>query len=216
VYNTRRYGYAANGRNVLDVANINGQWGRADYDIKKRLTLDSVWEIPTPFRSGVLKDTLGGWRLSSIAIFQSGLPFTVYTSAAYPAGDFNGDGFNFDVPNTPAFGNTISVSRGKFISGVFHKSDFSVPAKGHEGDLGRNTFAGPGLANINLNAIKAVHIPWFTGKEGATLEIRGEIFNLLNRVNLNQPTADLASGLFGRSTSQKLPRAVQFGLRIAF
>jgi len=206
----------ANGRNVLDVANINGQWGRADYDIRKRLTLDSVWEVPTPFRSGALKDTLGGWRLSTIAIFQSGLPFTVFTSAAYPAGDFNGDGFNFDVPNTPAFGNTISVSRSKFISGLFNKSDFPSPAKGHEGDLGRNTFEGPGLANVNLNAIKAVHIPWFTGKEGATLEIRGEIFNLLNRVNLNQPTTDLASGLFGRSTSQKLPRAVQFGLRIAF
>jgi hypothetical protein len=69
---------------------------------------------------------------------------------------------------------------------------------------------------VNLNAIKAVHIPWFTGKEGATLEIRGEIFNLFNRVNLNQPAADLSSGLFGRSTSQKLPRAVQLGLRIAF
>lgn len=43
-----------------------------------------------------------------------------------------------------------------------------------------------------------------------------EIFNLLNRVNLNAPTTDMASALFGKSTSQKQPRAVQFGLRVAF
>ena len=69
---------------------------------------------------------------------------------------------------------------------------------------------------MNFNAIKAVRIPWFTGKEGATLEIRGEIFNLFNRVNLTAPVSDLSNGLFGRSTGQRQPRALQLGLRIAF
>jgi hypothetical protein len=50
----------------------------------------------------------------------------------------------------------------------------------------------------------------------ASVEIRGEMFNLFNRVNLGQPVTDLSSGLFGKSTGQKQPRAVQFGLRIAF
>jgi hypothetical protein len=67
-----------------------------------------------------------------------------------------------------------------------------------------------------MNRVKTVHIPWFIRKEGATLEIRSEIFNVFNRVNLNNPTSDLSSGLFGLSTSQKSPRAVQFGLRIVF
>jgi len=35
-----------------------------------------------------------------------------------------------------------------------------------------------------LNAVKSDHIPWFYGNEGATVELRGEIFNLFNRVNL--------------------------------
>jgi hypothetical protein len=206
----------ANGERVLDVSNINGQWGRADYDVRNRLALDSVWEIPNPFRSGILKQTLGNWRVSTTAIFQSGLPVSVYTTSSYPAGDYNADGYNFDFPNTPAFGNFLSVSRSAFLTGIFKASDFPVPQRGREGDLGRNTFEGPGLANVNLNAIKAIHIPWFIGAEGATLEIRGEIFNLLNRVNLNAPTTDMSSGLFGKSTSQGRPRAVQFGLRIAF
>ncbi len=125
-------------------------------------------------------------------------------------------GFNYDLPNTPSFGNYVSASRSNFLTGVFKASDFPTPTKGQEGNLGRNTFEGPGLANVNLNAIKAIHIPWFIGQEGATLEIRGEFANLLNRVNLTQPTSDLASGLFGKSTGQRQTRTVQLGLRIAF
>lgn len=206
----------ANGERIQNVANINGQWGRADYDVRNRLALDSVWEIPTPFRSGFLKQVLGNWRLSNAAIFQSGLPFTVYTSASYPSGDYNADGYNYDQPNTPTFGNSISASRSDFLNGVFNKSDFPVTAKGQQGNLGRNTFEGPGLANVNTNAIKAIHIPWSIGHEGATLEVRGEIANLFNRVNLTAPTSDLSSALFGKSTGQRQTRTVQLGMRIAF
>lgn len=204
------------GRNILDVWNINGQRGRADFDIHRRISLDAVWEAPNPFQSAILRNTIGGWRLSGTALLQSGLPFTVYTSSSYPNGDFNADGFNWDVPNAPAFGNSLSVPRSTFITGLFKASDFPLPARGQEGNLGRNTFEGPGLANVNLNAIKTVRIPWFIGKEGATFELRGEIFNLFNRVNLGQPSSDMASGLFGRSTGQRQPRSVQLGIKIAF
>lgn len=174
---------------------------------------------------------LGHWRFSGNAIMQSGLPFSVYTSAPFEpilgpnntviglkpgSGDYNADGYDYDQPNAPAFGNYVSVSRSAFIKGLFPVSAFPVPALGREGNLGRNTFDGPGLAQVNVNVVKTIHIPWFIGEEGATIEIRSEIFNVLNRVNLNNPISDLSSGLFGLSTSQKSPRAAQFGLRIAF
>jgi Carboxypeptidase regulatory-like domain len=221
----------ANGERIEDVANINGQWGRSDFDIKKRLALNGVWEVPNHFQSKIVKQALGNWRFSGNAILQSGLPFTVYTSAAFEpilgpnntviglkpgSGDYNADGYNYDEPNAPSFGNYVSVSRSAFIKGVFPANAFPIPALGQEGNLGRNTFEGPGLAQVNLNGIKTVHIPWFIRNEGATLEIRSEVFNVFNRVNLNAPTSDLSSGLFGLSTSQKSPRAAQFGLRIAF
>jgi hypothetical protein len=139
----------------------------------------------------------------------------VYTGANFPSGDFNADGFNYDSPNTPSFGNYVSTSRSDYIQGLFPSSDFPRPASGQQGNLGRNTFDGPGLANVNLTAMKALRIPWFT-PEGATFEVRGELFNLFNRVNLTPPSGDLSSGLFGRSTGQNLPRTVQFGLRIQY
>jgi hypothetical protein len=79
---------------------------------------------------------VGEWQLAVVAIFQSDLPFTVITTAPYARGDFNADGFNYDVPNTPSFGNSISTSRGDFIKGLFPASAFPLPAAGQQGNLG--------------------------------------------------------------------------------
>src|SRR5437868_14569304 len=145
--------------------------------------MDSVLELPVPFAHCVVKSVLGGWTLSSILILQSGQPFTVYSNASYPAGDFNADGFNYDAPNTPSFGNYLSTSRSDYIRGLFTPSQFPLPAPGHPGNLGRNTFDGPGLANVNLNLQKSFRVPWFVS-EGAEVQFSGVIFYLFNRVNL--------------------------------
>jgi hypothetical protein len=158
---------------------------------------------------------LGNWRLIGIAVLQDGRPFTVVSQAAYPTGDFNADGFAWDSPNTPAFGNSITAERSRWITGAFRASDFPAPAPGTQGNLGRNTFFAPGLANVNLNVVKAFNVPWFVS-EKATVELRGEVFNLFNRVNLTSPVANMADGNFGRSVGQTLPRAVTFGVRVQF
>ena len=203
------------GQNVRDASDFASQHSVSDFNVSRRLTLDSVYEIPSLLRNGIGSQILGGWNLAGIAIFQSGLPYSVITTAPYPRGDFNADGFNYDSPNTPAFGNNVSVSRGDYIKGLFPASAFPSPAPGQQGNLGRNTFTAPGLANVNLNIMKTAHVPWFI-KEGATVQLRGEIFNLFNRVNLGVPVNDLANALFGRSTTQSLPRSVTFGVRIQY
>jgi len=201
--------------NILDAANPQAQHALSDFDVARRLTIDSVYDIPSPIKTGVANKILGGWELAGIGILQSGLPFSVITSAAYPRGDYNADGFNYDYPNSPSFGNHVSVSRSAFITGLFPTSAFPAPSPGNQGNLGRNTFSGPGLANVNLNVIKTLRIPWFV-PEGATFQLRGEIFNLFNRVNLLTPVNDLSNSLFGKSTGQSLPRSVTFGARIQF
>lgn len=220
----------ANGETVIDPQNLLGQHGLSDFDASKRFAFDSVVEIPTPFKSGIQKAILGGWRMSNILLLQSGLPFTVYTSAPFSpifdangnvigenpgGGDYNADGYDYDVPNAPSFGNNKSTNRRSFITGFAPASAFPMPALGHEGNLGRNTFIGPGMANINSEFTKVMHIPWFT-REGASLEFRADIFNLFNRVNLITPISDLSSELFGQSTDQNFARSAQFGIHISF
>jgi hypothetical protein len=97
---------------------------------------------------------------------------------------------------------------------VFAASDFPAPPLGAEGNLGRNTFRGPGLAQIDLSILK--NFPLAFLHEGARLQFRAESYNLLNRVNLTGFDTDLTSGTFGRATSTFTPRSFQFAARIEF
>ncbi len=215
----------ANGEAIFNPLNIGSQHGLADFNVSRRFTADSLLDLPSPFHEGIGKTLLGGWRMSNILVLQSGLPFTVYTSASFSpildaggnviglkpgSGDFNADGYGYDVPNRPAAGSVATGSRSDFIKGFASVSAFPQPALGSQGNLGRNTYIGPGLANVNTQFSKAFNFEHFS------FEFRADVFNLFNRVNLTQPVSDLSSSQFGFSTSQNIPRYAQFGLHFSF
>jgi hypothetical protein len=130
----------------------------------------------------------------------------------YPgSGDYNADGYDFDTPNAAPKGSVATGNRTDFIKGFASASAFPVPALGMEGNLGRNSIIGPGLANVSTEFAKVFKI-----KERFSLEIRADVFNLFNRVNLTQPVSDLSSSQFGMSTGQTLPRSEQFGIHLDF
>ncbi len=200
--------------NIQDWLNPRADKGRAGQDVKKRLALESVVIIPSPWRGGLGHAVLGGWHLATIAIFQDGQPFSVYTNQAYPNGDFNADGNNYDYPNAPAFGSKIPHSRRDFQDGVFTRADFPVPPAGVRGNLGRNVFTGPGFANVNARIAKQFRLAGLG--ENTNLEFSGELFNAFNRVNLNGVSNNMANVNFGKCTTSSDAREVQFGVRIDF
>lgn len=201
---------------IFQASDFGAQRGRADFDLRQQFSADGVWTLPNPWSSGWEKDALGGWRLGGVFILQTGLPFTVYTTAAYPTGDFNADGNDYDVPNTPGFGNHLSgQSRQKFLHGLFPASAFPDPPLGQEGDLGRNTYDQPGYSNVDLNVAKLIYAPWFHN-EKLNVELRGELFNLFNRPNLTNVDGNLADTTFAQATGQLPARQVQFHVRVQF
>jgi hypothetical protein len=182
-------------------------------------------KVPDLFKSGLGNALLGGWRMSNIIVLQSGIPFTVYTSAAFNpildssgnviglqpgSGDFNADGYGYDVPNKAPAGTVATGNRGDFLKGIAPVSAFPIPALGTQGNGGRNTYIGPGMANVNTQFAKEFHIERFG------IEVRADLFNIFNRVNLTNPVSDLSSGQFGFSTSQNLPRNEQLGIHFSF
>lgn len=202
------------GQSVLDAQTLAGQYGPSDFGSRHRFSADAVWNIPS-VGQGFSRALTSGWTLSPIIILQSGQLFTVYNGAGYPSGgDYNADGFNFDVPNTPSFGDHINTDRSDFLNGLFKASDFPVPPKGQEGNLGRNTYDGPGFAVVNLAVQRSFPLPPLG--ESGRLEIRGEFLNLFNRVNLVNPVSDLSNSLFGFSTSQHPARQIQLVAHIRF
>ena len=214
---------------VIQNNNLAAQRGRADFDIRQQFSADGTWVVPTNYSHAIERQVLGGWQFGGVWIMQTGLPFTVYTSAAFnpvlnssgavvgnSGGDYNADGSNYDVPNRPGFGNHLpSQSRKAFLNGLFAASSFPLPTLGTEGDLGRNTYDQPGYNNVDFTFERFFDAPWFFG-EKLRIEAKGETFNLFNRANLTGVNSDLSSSLFGHSTNQLPARSLQFHVRVSF
>jgi len=80
------------------------------------------------------------------------------------------------------------------------------------GNLGRNTFTGPGWSNVDFSIIKDTRIT-----ESTSLQFRAEFFNVLNQATFGNPGATLGSSGFGVITgTATAERQIQFGLRLLF
>ena len=88
---------------------------------------------------------------------------------------------------------------------------FVAPPTGTLGNVGRNSVTGPGLINLDLGIARAFHI---SGQ--SRLELRVEVFNVMNRRNYTLVNRILNAPNFGRLTSQADPRQMQFGARLTF
>ena len=65
--------------------------------------------------------------------------------------------------------------------------------------------------NVDLALVREVALVRQT-----RLQIRAEVFNVANHVNLGLPVADLNSPSFGRILSAGPPRLMQFALKLLF
>jgi hypothetical protein len=203
--------------------------GPADFDIRQKFAISASWKLPGP-SAGALKAVAGGWQLAGVLVAQSGTPFSVFCSGRAFAAirdasgrivgnsgcDYNADNSGGDRPNVPSFGDSRSgLSNDDFLTGIFVASDFPTPAPGVQGNLGRNTFTGPGYVNVDLVLVKSIRVPWMIGT-GGDVQLRLEAFNVLNTTNLFNPDNNLTAGTFGRSTQALPGRIVQFAARFAF
>ncbi len=198
-------------------------YGPDSFNIKYRGTLSASYIIPVP-HAGFLTPLIRGWQVSTIAIFQTGLPWTAENYNPYNAsctgsnvtcGDYNADGYNNDRPNILAGAQTGGWTRQQYLRGVYGPaaSAFTAPALGTEGNEGRNSLVNPGLINVDASLIKNFKI---SIREGFNFQVRGDFFNVLNRVNLTTVDYNLASPTFARSLNTYQPRVIQLGARIDF
>ncbi len=70
---------------------------------------------------------------------------------------------------------------------------------------------GPGLINLDLGLTRRFQV-----REGQLLEFRAEAFNAPNHVNPMNPSANLNSQTFGKSSAAADPRIMQLALKYVF
>jgi hypothetical protein len=214
---------------IIENGNLKFQRGRSDFSIHQQFSADGTWMVPNHYPSLWERSVLGGWQFGGVWIMQTGLPLSVYNGASFSpvfdasgnvigntGGDYNADGSDYDVPNTPSFGNHLNGEGKKnYLNGIFTKADFPTPALGKQGNLGRNTFDQPGYNNVDFTFEKFFNVPWFFS-EKMKIEAKGEVFNLFNRSNLISVDGNMADGTFGHATNQLPARSLQLHLRASF
>jgi hypothetical protein len=196
--------------------NVAAERGRSNFDVEHRLSVSYSYALPFGNGRAYLNDpgwlstVLTGWETFGIVTLQTGRPFTV---ALLPEIDNSGTGrsiLGFGANDRPNLVGNPELSNRTTLQ-WFNTSAFSFPAPGTFGNAGRNILDGPGYQNVNVSLLKNTHL-----SERLNLQFRAEAFNLFNHPNFNLPDNFLGSPTFGRISSARDPRHIQFGLKLLF
>ena len=145
---------------------------------------------------------LGGWQLSGVTTFESGVPYTVFNGLdadgiggstndrpnfnpngqagvrARPVVDANG--FITGYVNPDANNAAIDPNTARYIGNPTYVA--GLPGSvARVGNLGRNTERTPGLNNWNMNLMKKTRLT-----ESTSIEFRTEFYNIFNHPQIGQ------------------------------
>ncbi len=165
-----------------DMYNLRLLKSIASYDQTHAVKISWVYQLPIGkgerfLGNGALGAIVGGWRISGIQTYASGLPMNIGTNAVnFPIGEFS---------NTP----TISTYQGWKLpySGKFDpfKDSYLQPQSFFPAQsstsFGNSTRYNPDFRSWPQFNESAGASRIFSVKEKAHLEVRGEAFNILNR-----------------------------------
>ncbi|HYR82526.1 MAG TPA: TonB-dependent receptor [Terriglobia bacterium] len=181
-------------------------------DQRHVFNVSAVLQTPT-FSSRILQLVANGWQLSPIIKIRSAQFFTVTTGVdsaltAQPN----------QVPNLVP--GVSPYAADKSVDQWLNPAAFAAPAPGTYGNLGRFNLKGPAVFQLDVALARTFPI-----REGKTLQLRVEAFNLPNHPNFSTPVATLNSGAFGKIQSDISgtsgltagnPRILQFAMKVGF
>ena len=193
---------------------VDAEWGPSLFDARHRLVASASWMLPTTSAApDAVRALLNGWQLNVAASYNSGTPFTVSDSAnvALQANSPPISGFPASRPNVVGDPNAGPHTVDAWLSrSAFARLNVQTQA-GEFGNAGRNIARGPSYGNVDLALVRDLAFVRQT-----RLQIRAEVFNVTDRVNLGLPVADLNSPSFGRILSAGPPRLMQFAVKLFF
>lgn len=204
---------------ICDLRNPDLCRGPSDFDIRHLINVNGIWELPIGRgkyfggnMNGFLDAVFGGFSLSGIYTYRSGLPFSA-TTGSFPVG------FVLDSPAVLTGDNSVvsgainnTGSNVQFFGdATAAKNAFRNPRNGEIGN--RNVLRGPSFWNLDLGLQKNFKLPW----ENTRLQIRADAFNVFNHNAFGLPDANINSPTFGRiTTTASAPRELQFAVRFDF
>lgn len=202
--------------------------GNSDFDQRHNLVLFYAYNIPDWAAGNRFSVLTRNWLVAGIAAFRSGFPYSLIGPSAF-AGAGEGVIFNnrpdLVDPSTAVLADPVAAPGGKRL---LNPQAFRAAERGL-GNLGRNAFASPGFYNVDFSLARSFALRWLG--ESGRLQVRADVFNLLNHANLGAPDPVLTSETFGiarygrtgRSSGfpavnplAETPRQMQMSLHMSF
>jgi hypothetical protein len=224
---------------TLDLDNPEAEEGLARTDRTHIFNTSLVLVMPTPESGNAFaRHVFGGWEIGAIATAASGQPLNIFVGSVPGLnGGISGTGYvDNQRPNRVEGVDCRSddMSEGQIINPAAYT--IAGMTLGSIGNAKRGDCRGPGVFQIDTAFYKNI-----AASDRVKVQLRFEIFNLLNRANfvgtggigvstvLNptsvtfddpaNPTRVVSftpSGSFGRAIATRDPRQMQFGLKILF
>jgi hypothetical protein len=160
----------------LDSTNLKAEYGSGDFDTRHNFTATVAYSIPGS--SWGPKILTHGWQLSSLFSFHTGQPFNINGGTERPGYNLIGDPF-------AGVSHTFSAANGgeQWVNpAVF------VATPGSLGNLSRNKFYGPSFKDVDFSVFKNIPIT-----ERVKIQLRAEMYNLFNRINLASGAGSVGS-----------------------
>jgi hypothetical protein len=203
----------------------------SDYDYLHQINTYGTYSIPVGRgmkfgnqMNGILDAILGGWQVSGIFRYNSAATTNPSTGSVWPT---NWQLSNPAVPTGLPLPAWSINTNGTLPGGAKNVTAYATQADGnaalaayrqsYPGEYGiRNAIRTWGYWNIDSVLAKSFKMPY---KEGHTVQIRWETFNMTNSVVFNAPNSMsmTSTSTWGRIGSQRnSPRVMQFGVRYDF
>jgi len=165
--------------------NILGDYGNASYDIRHQFKGYLIYDIPSaPIGP---KWLTSGWQVNSNLLFHTGRPVLIKASSD-TSGTLEGTQ-RANIVGDPFASETHDFTTGQSLR-WFNPAAFVNPPTGTFGSMQKDSVFGPGFGAVDLSIFKSIPI-----NERVRAQLRIEMFNIFNRVNLAQPSAKVGSSL---------------------
>jgi hypothetical protein len=178
-------------------------------DIPHVFVASTVWDLPAGAGrarqlSGVLGALANDWTMTALVTLESGMPVAVTQATNSNAA------FGFGVQRPNLVGDPTLPAGQRSAAQWFNTSAFAIAPAFTVGSASRNPVRGPSYRDVDFALIRKVPI------HKTAIEVRAEVFNLLNTVNLGAPNAVAGAANFGTITTALDPRVVQLAVKYLF
>jgi hypothetical protein len=210
-------GAGQQGAAIQNIYNAKEFRGSSDFDMRHNITANVLYPLPVGRGRtllggayGWLDQIVGGWQVSSLIRYHSGVPTTVGGQLAYNANYWLS---SLAIPTGPVPAGVHTDQNGypSLFANTSVSASFADELPGHTG--ARAVLRLPGMFVADMSVVKTFPLPW----ESQHLQFRAEAFNVFNNVNFSNPSLSLqAPGTFGELQTVGDPRVMQFALRYEF